>query len=152
MNDFVKSKIKWKNQLYKIYTQNGYKYNDYLKLKEATVLVSQVIAKRKEDYHNFLASKLNNPKTSAKAYWSILKSFYNGKKIPVIPPLLINNELISDFKMKANHFNSSFASHCTPLNNKSKVPGSQTYITDSKLSSLQFEDKDIIKIIRSLNI
>ena len=71
MNDFVKSKIKWKNQLYKIYTKNGYKYNDYLKLKEATVLVSQVIAKRKEDY-NFLASKLNNPKTSAKAYWSIL--------------------------------------------------------------------------------
>ena len=68
MNDFVKSKIKWKNQLYKIYTKNGYKHNDYLQLKEATVLVSQVIAKRKEDYHNFIASKSNNPKTSAKAY------------------------------------------------------------------------------------
>ena len=40
----------------------------------------QVIAKRKEDYHNIIASKLNNPKTSAKAYWSILKTFYNGKK------------------------------------------------------------------------
>ena len=40
MNDFVKSKIKWKNQLYKIYTKNGYKCNDYLRLKEATVLVS----------------------------------------------------------------------------------------------------------------
>ena len=152
LNDFVKSKIKWKNQLHKIYTKNGYKYNDYVQLKEATVLVSQVIAKRKEDCHNVLASKLNNPKTSAKAYWSILKSFYNGKKIPVIPPLLINNEIISDFKMKANHFNSFFASHCTPLNNNSKVPESQTYITDSKLSSLQFEDKDIIKIIRSLDI
>ena len=75
MNDFVKSKIKWKNQLYKIYTKNGYKHNDYLQLKEATVLVSQVIAKRKEDYHNLIASKLNNPKTSAKANWSILKSF-----------------------------------------------------------------------------
>ena len=35
----------------------------------------QVIAKRKEDYHNIIASKLNNPKTSAKAYWSILKTF-----------------------------------------------------------------------------
>ena len=77
MNVFVKSKIKWKNQLYKIYNKNGYKHNDYLQLKEATVLVSQVIAKRKEDYHNFLASKSNNPKTSAKAYWSILKLFYN---------------------------------------------------------------------------
>ena len=73
-----------------------YRCKDYLRLKEATVLVSQVIAKRKEDYHNFLASKLNNPKTSAKAYWSILKSFYNSNKIPIIPPLLINNE----FKMR----------------------------------------------------
>ena len=152
MNDFVTSKIKWKNQLYKIYIKNGCKCNNYLQLKEKTVIFSQVIAKRKEDYYNIIASKLNNPKTSAKAYWSILKTFYNGKKIPVIPPLLINSELISDFKMKANHFNSFFASHCTPLNNNSKVPGSQTYITDSKLSSLQFEDKDIIKIIRSLDI
>ena len=56
MNDFVKSKIKWKNQLYKIYTKNGYKCNDYLQLKEATVLVSLVIAKRKEHYQT---SKLN---------------------------------------------------------------------------------------------
>ena len=96
--------------------------------KEATVLVSQVNAKRKEDYYNFIASKLNNPKTSVKTYWSILKSFYNGKRIPVIPPLLINNELVSDFKMKANHFKKIFASHCTPLNNNSTVPGNQTYI------------------------
>ena len=57
MNNFVKSKIKWKNQLYKTYTRNDYKCNDYLRLKEATVLVSQVIANRK-DYHNIIASKL----------------------------------------------------------------------------------------------
>ena len=65
---------------------------------------------------------------------------------------MINNELISDFKMKSNHFNSFFTSHFTPLRNNGKVPESQTYITDSKLSSLQFEDKGIIKIIRSLDI
>ena len=47
MNDFVKSKNKWKNELYTIYTKNGYEYNDYLQLKEATVLVSQVIAKKR---------------------------------------------------------------------------------------------------------
>ena len=100
MNDFVKSKIKWKSQLYKICTKNVYKCNDYLRLKDATILVSQVIAVRKEDYHNIIASKFNNWKTIAKAYWSILKTFHNGQKIPVIPPLLINNELISDFNSK----------------------------------------------------
>ena len=33
-----------------------------------------------------------------------------------------------------------------PLDNNSKIPGNQTYVTDNKLSSLQFEDNDIIKI------
>ena len=79
MNDFVKIKFKWKNQLYQIYTKNGYKCNDYLRLKVATVLVSQVITKRK-DYHKIIVSKLNNSKTSAKACWSTLKTFYNGKR------------------------------------------------------------------------
>ena len=68
MNDFVKGKIKLKNQHSKIYTKSGYRCNDHLQLKEAPVLVSQIIAKRKEDYHNILALKLTNPKTIAKAY------------------------------------------------------------------------------------
>ena len=55
MNDFVKSKIKWKNQLYNAYAENGYKFNDHLYLQEASNLVSKVIAKRRQDYHNNLA-------------------------------------------------------------------------------------------------
>ena len=126
MNDYVKGKIKWKNQLYKTYAKNRYKCNDYFQLQEATNVVSQVVSNRKQEYYNNIALKLNNSKTSAKTYWSILKTFYNGKKIPVIPPLLINNKLVSNFKTKANHFNIFFASHCTPLDNNSKIPGNQT--------------------------
>ena len=40
MNDVVKSKTKWKNLLYKVYTKNGYKYNDYLQLQEVRIVVS----------------------------------------------------------------------------------------------------------------
>ena len=43
-------------------------------------------------------------------YWPILKTFYNGKKVPIFPPLLINDKLISDFEVKASHFNNFFAS------------------------------------------
>ena len=58
--------------------------------------------------------------TTTKTYWSILKTFYNGKKVPIISPLLINDKLISDFEVKANHFNNFFASQCTPLDDSSK--------------------------------
>ena len=84
-------------------------------------------------------------------YWSILKTFYNAKKVPIFPPLLINDKLISDFEVKANHFNNFFASKCTPLDNSSKILESQTYLTNTKLSSIIFENKGIINIIRSLS-
>ena len=61
MNDFVKIKIKWKNQLYNTYAKNGYKFNDHLHLQEAANVVSEVITKRKQDYQNNLALRLNNP-------------------------------------------------------------------------------------------
>ena len=53
--------------------------------------------------------KLNDPKPSAKTYWSILKSFYNNSKIPLIPPLLVNNKTVSDFTEKANLFNEYYS-------------------------------------------
>ena len=104
MNNYVKRNIKWKSQLYNTYAKNEYKCNDYFQLQEATN-VSQVVSNRKQEYCNNIALKLNNLKTSAKAYWSILKTIYTDKEIPVIPPLLIDNKLLSNFKAKANHFN-----------------------------------------------
>ena len=66
--------------------------------------------------------------TTTKTYWSILKTFLNGKKVPIVPPLLINDKLISDFEVKANHFNNFSASQCTALDNSSTIPEDQTYI------------------------
>ena len=51
--------------------------------------VSQLISKSKSKYYyNKLAVKLN-PKTSSKTYCSIFQTYYNGRKIPIIPPILI---------------------------------------------------------------
>ena len=70
--------------------------------------------------------------------------------MPIIPPPLINNKLVSDFEVKANYFNDFFASQCTPLNNNSKILETQSYVTKTILSSVKFESKDISNIIRSL--
>ena len=113
-------------------------------------LIKRKKRKLKENCH--LASKLNNPKTGAKTYWPILKSFYSSKKMPLIPPLLHNNTLIIDFKRKADLFNNFFALQCTTFANNSVIPDIQSYKTNSRLSSLSFENDDILNLIRSLNI
>ena len=48
-------------------------------------------------YYENLAKKLNNPLLQAKTYWSILKTFYNDKKILLISPLLIDDKFATDY-------------------------------------------------------
>ena len=123
-----------------------------MKFQIVTTELSEMILKRKEDYYRLLSDKLNDPNTSAKSYWSIMKTLYDGKKIPLIPPILINNKVISNFKEKANYFNAFFASQCTPVPHNSTLPLVRTPVTTASLSSTSLNDQDILKIIHSLNI
>ena len=99
-----------------------------------------------------LANKLSNPSTSSKTYWSIIKTFCNNKKISLIPPIFIGNKLESDFKLKANHFKRYFGSKCTPINNDSYLPSCFKFYSQSRLSSLNIIEDNILKIVRALNI
>ena len=60
-----------------------------------------------------LTQKLNTIQKSTKVYWALLKIFLNNRKIPVIPPLFHNNKFVTDFKEKAELFNSFFAKQCS---------------------------------------
>ena len=62
---------------------------------------------------------------------------------------MISLPQILKWKQTTNNF---FTSQCTPFDNSSKIPESQTYITNTKLSSIKFENKNIINIIRSLSV
>ena len=75
---------------------------------------------------------------------------YNGKKIPLIPPILFST-LISNFKENVNHFNDFFTSQCTPTSNDIALPSRTNSVSNVSLSSIQFKDQDILKIIDSLN-
>ena len=46
----------------------------------------------KEKYFHDLSLKRNNPQTSPKIYWSIIRSCCNGGKITIIPPLSVNGK------------------------------------------------------------
>ena len=77
----------------------------YIKLQKAGAELINIITSSKENFYNNLAKKLNDPNISNKTYWSIMKTFIYRKKNPIIPPLLVNNNLISNFRKKANIFN-----------------------------------------------
>ena len=150
MNEYINKKILDKKIACTFFNTNK-NYDSYLKLQTISTELSEMILKRKNDYHRQLSDKLNDPETSAKAYWSILKTLYNGKKIPLILPILVNNKLISNFKEKANYFNNFFTSHCTLISNGSVLSNSSNSVSNVSLSSIHFEDQDILKIICSVN-
>ena len=128
------------------------KSNKFIEIQMLSTEISTLILERKKKYYHDLSLKLNDPKTSAKTYWSILKSFYNDSKIPLIPPLFVNNKIESDFTEKANLFNDFFATKCALLSKNSVLPSSVSFKAQSRLTSVNFEKEDILKLIRNLNV
>ena len=82
-------------------------------------------------------SKLNDPITAPKTYWKMIIFFLSNKKIPAIPPLLVNGEIISNFSQKASVFN-KFCVSVYP-------------ITKFKQSTFFISHDDIFAIIKNLN-
>ena len=98
-----------------------------------------------------MSAKLDNPKTVLKTCWSIINKFLSNKKTPIIPPVLVNGELLSDFEQKANLFNNYFVSQCTPIKNCSKRT-KFSYRTERILTSFDINDDDILPVIKNVNV
>ena len=65
---------------------------------------------------------------------------------------MVDDKHVTNIKTKANIFNEYFAEQCTLLKNNSVLPINQTFLTQSRLTSLDFSEEEILKIIRALNI
>ena len=147
----IKELLKDKSKLHKLYIKNGRKIGAYEKLLNMTNSITSEISNSKKIYFDNLVEKLSDPKLNGKAYWGILKSFTNWKKIPIIPPLLINNQLVINFNEKANYFNAYFANQCSLIDNSSKLPMDQAPCMTPLLSSVVIKESDILNNLKSLN-
>ena len=152
MNENIKSKIKAKNELYEEYVKKGRQKTNFCTLEESVRNLYDLILQTKISYYENLWKKLNDPTIQSETYWSALTGFYNGKGVSVIPPLLVNNKVVNDFKAKTDIFNDFFSKRCTPLANGSKLPENQVYLTNSRINSVSFSDNFVINIIRNLNV
>ena len=65
---------------------------------------------------------------------------------------MIDSKFVTETKTIANIFNVYFAKHCTPLKNSSVLKINQRFLSKSSLTFLDFNEEEILKIIRALNI
>ena len=81
----------------------------------------------------------------------ILITFANASKIPLLPALLINNEFVTVFSVKANLFNDIFKEQRRPIANDNSLSHNQTIKTVNRLSKFNIDTDTIFKLIRSLD-
>ena len=73
------------------------------------------------------------------------------EKTPIIPPLLVNNNLIFNLRKKANLFNDFFVQQWQPLANNSILPTNQIFYTQSRQRNLDIDCGKISRLINGLN-
>ena len=74
INDFIRNKIAWKNQLYRNFKDKAKTDDDLFILEEATAVVSKLISDERSNYYQKLLKKLCDPKTNSKT----IDSFREG--------------------------------------------------------------------------
>ena len=151
INKEIKQLLEQKNQFYKRFIQSN---KTLLYINQFKVLQGKLgflIEKSKNNYYSKLSQKLSTKATSSKAYWSILKTSLNDKKILRIPPVFHDNKFAIDFREKAKLFNTFFAEQCSLPKNNSQQPKYLLFLTEKLLSNAQISNENIIKIINNLD-
>ena len=100
-------------------------YNDptdhkYLMVSMANECTRLIIAAKKKHLTR-LSAKLEDPSTAPKTYWSILNRFLSNK-LHIIPSILVDDRVVSNFAKKTELSNSCIASQCAPVTNKNQLP------------------------------
>ena len=106
--------------------------------------LTETIRSSKEKFYYKLSTKLANPLRHQKPIGQYSKL---GKKVPIIPPLLVTDKFVTNFLEKANLFNEFFGKQCQLLQDNSTLPKSNTYQTENRLNDITFDNEKLLKII-----
>ena len=141
-----KKKLYKRNSLYKIYHIN----NDTWIFQKLRLLQKKLhLEESRDTYYSYLSTKFVKQKSNPKICWSVLKRFLNDKKRPWTPSLFHENKLVTDFRKKADIFNSFFAKECSLINSDSSLPSKIKKKTGNCLYSVKYSTKDILQIIKT---
>ena len=151
MDQSIKQLIKERDSCYSKYQSQGGRDKDLHIVTSLTDKINEQISNKKRKFYLNLSDQPNDKCLNPKKYWTLLRPFYNGRKVPLIPPILKCQKYVSDFKEKANYFNEFFSLQCSPVVNRSVLPD-KSYLSASFLESITISGSDILKTFRSLDI
>ena len=151
INSSIRRLIQDKNEAYKRFKRNNNNSQYFGNFQSLHNLLGVSTEASKERYYSILSKKLMEPSTSLKTYWSVLKFFHNNKKIPCVRPIFHENRFVTNFKEKAELFNSFFAKQCSIIDNVSEIPSFLHPKTDKFLSNITFTEKDVENVIQNLD-
>ena len=114
--------------------------------------IEEIIVSSKEKYYTNLSSKLNNPHSHCKLYWSLLKTLVNGRGVSLIPPTQIDHKFVTNFTEKAKVFKNHFAKQCRVIDNNSQIPDRPEFGTNKRLNNIKFANANILKILKNLDL
>ena len=142
-NKNIKQLVQEKNSTYKSYILSDKNPQIFERVKSPRTRSNVQLNVTKKSIICVHPKKLLDPTTSAKTYWSILKTLLNNKKIPCIPPLFHQGKYATDFKKKAELFNYFFAKQCSIIQNSCKLPLTLNKKTKNSILSITFNRNDI---------
>ena len=145
----VKTAIKRNTRVYRKWVNRGRNPCDHDKVREIRNATNKLIKEAKLAYYTNLGSKLSDPNTGQKHFWTDFKRIINKKVNTNISPI-INGVYISNCKQKADIFNQYFANQCTINDNGSNLPNVISK-TDASLSHVSVTRSQIVNIINNSN-
>ena len=85
----------------KNYKRHGYKLEDKVRLDNFRKEYHEAVENAKVTFLANMGKKLSNPNTSKNSCWKIINKVMNKCKAPKIPPLLVNNIFVLNYREKA---------------------------------------------------
>ena len=146
----VKCAIIRNKRVYKKWIKDGKAANCFEHVKHVQKETESVIREAKKKHIDRISSKLCDPNSGQKEFWKAFRRVVNKKKTTNIPPLIENDIFVTNFKDKANIFNTFFAEQCRPLQSNVVLPPFCSK-TNNIISNIHFSAVSISKILKQLN-
>ena len=136
---------------YTHFIKNGSLPAEKAHIDELKTRYSHLVNETKDKYYKSLGNSLSDPRTGQKKYWSVLKKVLNKNTSTVIPPIIHENDFVTDIGDKCNIFNSYFQEQCKSIVTNSVIPSDIGKITNFSIKQVKFSEKDILHHLRKLN-